>query len=52
VSYRDVGIQLQKIFIINPQGEIHHFEASWYRKSYEQLSNLVDQMYPSVHESK
>lgn len=52
VSYRDVGIQLHKIFIINPQGEIHHFEASYYRKSYNQLTNLVDQMYPGANSSK
>ena len=52
VSYRDVGIDLQKIFIINPEGHIHHFEASHYRKSYAQLSDMSDLMYPSVHNRK
>lgn len=27
VSYRNVGIPLGKIFIINPDGEVHHFES-------------------------
>ena len=27
VSYREVGVPLGKIFIINPDGDIHHFES-------------------------
>ena len=27
VSYLDVGIPLDKILIINPKGELHHYEA-------------------------
>ena len=33
ISYRAVGINLGKIFIINHDGEIHHFN-SMYKKSY------------------
>ena len=32
ISYRAVGISLGKIFIINQDGEIHHFN-SLYKKS-------------------
>jgi phosphatidate phosphatase LPIN len=32
ISYRAVGISLGKIFIINHDGEIHHFN-SMYKKS-------------------
>ena len=32
ISYRAVGIPLDKIFIINHDGEIHHFN-SMYKKS-------------------
>ena len=28
ISYLDVGIPLNKIYIINPAGKIHHFECS------------------------
>lgn len=27
VSYLDVGIALKNIFIINPKGQLHHFES-------------------------
>jgi phosphatidate phosphatase LPIN len=27
ISYREVGVALGKIFIINPAGEVHHFES-------------------------
>lgn len=28
ISYRAVDVNLGKIFIINPKGEVHHFEST------------------------
>ena len=47
VSYRAVGISLGKIFIINHDGEIHHFEST-YKKSYPLLTEIVDEMFPTI----
>jgi phosphatidate phosphatase LPIN len=47
ISYRAVGINLGKIFIINKSSEIHHFN-SMYKKSYPLLNEIVDEMFPSV----
>ena len=30
VSYRAVEVPLQKIFIINPEGQVHHFQSAQY----------------------
>jgi hypothetical protein len=46
VSYRAVGISLTRIFIVNHDGEIHHFNST-YRKSYPLLTELVDDIFPS-----
>jgi phosphatidate phosphatase LPIN len=40
ISYRAVGINLYRIYIINPDGEIEHFNAT-YKKSYPHLNELV-----------
>ena len=45
VSYRAVGIALHRIFIINPEGEIHHFNSE-YKKSYPLLTEIVNEMFP------
>ena len=45
VSYRAVGISLSRIFIVNHDGEIHHFNST-YKKSYPLLHELVDDMFP------
>ena len=47
VSYRAVGISLNRIFIVNHDGEIHHFNST-YKKSYPLLSELVDDMFPTM----
>ena len=46
VSYRAVGISLTRIFIVNHDGEIHHFNST-YKKSYPLLTELVDDIFPS-----
>ena len=45
ISYRAVGISLSRIFIINHDGEIHHFNST-YKKSYPLLTELVHEMFP------
>jgi phosphatidate phosphatase PAH1 len=47
VSYRAVGIDLGRIFIINHDGEIHHYNST-YKKSYPLLTELVDDMFPDL----
>ena len=43
VSYRAVGVAEGRIYIINPAGEIRHFNHM-YRASYTSLQELVDVM--------
>mmetsp|Transcript_17982 Transcript_17982/g.15903 ORF Transcript_17982/g.15903 Transcript_17982/m.15903 type:complete len:143 (+) Transcript_17982:139-567(+) len=47
MSYRAVGIDFRRIFIINPQGEVVILQ-SMYKKSYPLINELVDQMFPPV----
>lgn len=47
ISYRAVGINFRRIFIINPKSEVVIFK-SMYKKSYPLMVELVDQMFPPV----
>lgn len=47
ISYRAVGIQLERIFIINHDGEIHHFNST-YKKSYPLLAEIANEMFPNL----
>lgn len=47
ISYRAVGINIRRIFIINPKSEVVVFR-SMYKKSYPLMNELVDQMFPPV----
>lgn len=47
VSYKEVGVPLGKIFIINPDGDVHHYESVVYKKSYALLSEMCDQIFPA-----
>lgn len=49
ISYRAVGIALDKIFIVNDDGEIYHFNSQS-KKSYSILTEIVDEMYPTILE--
>jgi phosphatidate phosphatase LPIN len=46
VSYRDVGVPLGKIFIINPEGEVHHYESQQYQKTYQKIAEMCDMIFP------
>lgn len=47
ISYRAVGINFRRIFIVNPKSEVVIFK-SMYKKSYPLMVDLVDQMFPPV----
>lgn len=47
VAYRAVGVPDGKIFIINPKGEVHHFNRG-YRQSYKDMAEIADQMFPPI----
>lgn len=47
LSYETVGINKQKIFIINEKGEISTAN-NCYRTSYEEMDELVDELFPYV----
>ena len=47
ISYRAVRIELERIFIVDPEGEIHHFNST-YKKSYPHLSDIVHELFPNM----
>jgi len=50
VSYRSVGIELGKIFIINEKGEITQLNNA-YKKTYVLLNEIVHEMFPDLKAS-
>ena len=47
ISYRAISINLGKIYIINPKGQIKQFNQM-YVKSYPQINVIVDMMFPTI----
>jgi phosphatidate phosphatase LPIN len=45
VTYRSVGIELSKIFIINEKGEVIQLNNT-YKKSYPLLSQILHELFP------
>mmetsp|Transcript_30350 Transcript_30350/g.84838 ORF Transcript_30350/g.84838 Transcript_30350/m.84838 type:complete len:941 (-) Transcript_30350:1526-4348(-) len=51
VSYQEAGTPLGKVFMINPSGEIRiPVKSTTYKKSYAQMTDLVNHMFPHVTE--
>ncbi|KAH8118653.1 LNS2-domain-containing protein [Phellopilus nigrolimitatus] len=52
LSYRSVNIPSQRIFTIDSSGEVKMelLEVAGYKSSYIHLTDLVDQMFPPVHQ--
>ena len=48
VSYQQVGIPLGKVFIINPDGEITQPGQPNYVKTYNELAELAEEMFPTL----
>lgn len=51
IAYRAVGIPKNKIFIVNPQGEIYQ-EDSTCKWSYKKINEIVDLIFPQVETRK
>lgn len=51
ISYKTVGVPVQRIFTINPQGDIKAELASSISSSYKALNEIVDQMFPPLNVS-
>lgn len=50
LSYRAIGIELERIFLINKQSQISHFNST-ITKSYSLLSELVNEIFPKIVDS-
>ena len=48
VSYMEVGIEKGKVFIIDPRGDITQVEQPNYQKTYNQLAELTEEMFPTL----
>ena len=51
ISYWAVGVELSKIFMINPDGEVMCYNSK-YRKTYPLLTEMVDDMFPAFKENE
>jgi len=47
IAYRSVGIPLDKVFIVNPQGHIHHHNST-VAKSYAIINTMIKEIFPGV----
>jgi len=47
IAYRSVGIPLEKVFIVNPQGHIHHHNST-VAKSYAIINTMLKEIFPGV----
>ena len=52
VSYMDVGVPLGKVFIINPEGQITQVEQPNYNKTYNELAEMTEEMFPTIVDRK
>ena len=52
VSYMDVGVPLGKVFIINPDGQITQVEQPNYQKTYSELAEMTEEMFPTIVDRK
>jgi phosphatidate phosphatase LPIN len=50
ISYRTVEVPMGKIFIINPQSQIHQFFNTALTNSYFQLNEMVHEVFPAMNE--
>ncbi|EAR96358.2 LNS2 (lipin/Ned1/SMP2) protein (macronuclear) [Tetrahymena thermophila SB210] len=51
VAYRAVQVSIQKIYIINPASELHQINNT-FKKSYLQLNDMVDQVFPPIKQEE
>jgi len=46
ISYKSVGIPLEKVFIVDPSGDIHHHSDS--KKSYALINHMIKDIFPHI----
>ncbi|CAF0713107.1 unnamed protein product [Brachionus calyciflorus] len=51
-AYKAVGMDVSRIFTINPQGEVKHEVSRTFQSSYSKLCDYVDLIFPSYKMSK
>jgi len=47
IAYKSVGIPLEKVFIVNPKGDIHH-HSNGTAKSYAIINTLIKDIFPGL----
>jgi len=47
IAYNSVGIPLEKVYIVNPKGDIHH-HTDTAMKSYALINSMVKEMFPDI----
>jgi len=47
IAYKSVGIPLEKVFIVNPKGHIHH-HGHGLAKSYAIINTMIKDMFPGI----
>lgn len=48
----DVGVPLSKVFIINWLGVITQCDQPHYQKSYNELAEMSEEMFPTIYDRK
>lgn len=51
MSYKAVDVPIQRIFTINPQGNIRAEVAESFKTTYPALNDIVNQMFPPINEN-
>lgn len=49
IAYRTAGVALDKIFIINPKGNIFVFNQNVFLDSYPQMTEIANEIFPPLH---
>ena len=47
IAYEAVGVNKNKIYIINEKGKINQFNK-FYKTTYPEINEIVDEMYPNI----
>jgi len=51
ISYKAVGIPLEKVFIVDPQGDIQHHNST-VAKSYSVINSMIKEIFPGIVKEK
>lgn len=48
IAYKSVGVPLEKVFIVNPKGDIHHHNHNGISKSYAMINTMIKEIFPGI----